>query len=231
MVTPLFILAFTCYILSIALAFAGSIFSRKIPTKYINITISIHVILLIICVTLFNRLGTIENPSVINYLFLIFFCLGIASSGIIIRSDYPIYLKTYFLLFLISIPLFIVSPSRVLGFIITCDIHAIHRNRIQVKDNYFLVAQSENQEKSNRRVPYKLIREMGMFHRTMQRDIMIPEIYDSLHIMEGKQDTILIRFFFSYDNIKDSIDQSLSLIPFRDSSRTITRQSQKIKHL
>lgn len=227
MFTPLFILAFTAYLLSVALALVGVIFSAKIPAIFIRITIVIHFMLLSICILFFNRLGTLENPSFVNILFLSFFCLGIIASGIIIRAGYPLYLKLYFLLFIISIPVFIVTPSRVLGFVVTGDIHSIHRNRIHITDNYFLVAQTDPQKEKSIRIPYKLVKEIGMFHRTLQRDIVLPEFFDSVRIIEKEQDSIRVRFFFSMDSIVDSLDQSLNIKPLRDSSRIITRQPKK----
>lgn len=228
MFTPLFILAFACYLLSLALALAGTFLTHIIPRIFINFSIVIHFLLLAAFIINFRYVGSIVHPAYANYIFLSFFCFGIITAGMIMRNKYPVFIKVYFILFLISLPLFIISPSRLLGFIVTGDINALHRERIHVSGNYFLVAQTDHRNNVKQLLPYKLTREMGMFHRTLQRDILLPETCDSVRIIDRTKDYIRIRVYYSDDHVKDSIDKTLGLNPVLDSTRVITRQPQKI---
>lgn len=195
---------------------------------FINIIILVHFLLMAAFLSTYGYTGSIQFPSLSNYIFLGSFCLGIVTAGMILKSQHSTLLKAYFVLYILSLPLFILSPSRVLGFIVTGDINAIQRDRIHVTGNYFLVAQTDHRNCGSKPLPYKLTREMGLFHRTLQRDIMLPGICDSVNVIQRMPDFIRVRFFFTHNNANDSLDQLLGLTPVRDSSRFITRKPKTI---
>lgn len=230
MVNSLLILAFISFLLSVVASLALSFFAKKITREITNILVAVHFLLLAAFLSTYSRTGSILFPSLTNYFILGSFCLGIITSGIILKTQYPTMLKMYFLLYIISIPLFIISPSRILGFIVTADINAMQRDRIHVTDNYFLIAQTDHRNFGANPLPYKLTREMGLFHRTLHRDIMLPGICDSVNVIQKMRDSINVRFFFSHNHAIDSLDQILVLTPVRDNRRIITRKPKTINN-
>ncbi len=222
----LFILAITLYLVSMVATLVASIFEKHIPNRLINTLIIFHLLVLPVWFLFRNPAHTVEEPGNSNYLFLTFFCSGILTSGVLLRKQYPIYMKGYFLLFLLSLPVFIVVPSRVLGFICSAQLNAVSPHRIHVSENYYLVGQGSSKfplEKGKE--PYKLIREMGMFHKTLARDIMIPSPTDSINLLEFKEnENIFVRTYFHSPGGADSLDLNITLTSFKDSSQTITRK-------
>ncbi len=100
----LFILAITLYLVSMVATLVASFFEKHIPDRLVNTLIIFHWLVFIVWFLLRNPTHTVEEPGNSNYLFLTFFCSGILASGILLRKKYPIYLKGYFMLFLLSLP-------------------------------------------------------------------------------------------------------------------------------
>ncbi|MBK8874044.1 MAG: hypothetical protein IPN13_09035 [Bacteroidetes bacterium] len=222
----LFILAITLYLVSMVATLVASFFEKHIPDRLVNTLIIFHWLVFIVWFLLRNPTHTVEEPGNSNYLFLTFFCSGILASGILLRKKYPIYLKGYFMLFLLSLPIFIVVPSRVLGFICSAQINAVSPPRIHLSENYYLVGQGSSKLPPEKgKEPFKLIREMGMFHKTLARDIMIPSPADSIILLEFKEnENIFVRTYYHGLSGPDSIDLNIILKSIKDSSQIITRK-------
>jgi hypothetical protein len=162
----------------------GSFFVKHIPDRIIQAAIIIHFLIFIAWLLFRNNNDTLVSPGLSNYFFLAFFCSGILCAGIIARLKYPIYLKLYFFVYLLSLLVFVLIPSRVIGFIASGNLKAINPDRIHIRDNYYFVEQkSMLAGKSTDHKQYKLIREMGMFHKTLARDINLPVGTDSALMM------------------------------------------------
>ena len=203
MSTTLFILSITCYLVSMVSTLIGSFFVKHIPARIIQSLLIIHLLIFITWIFVRNNNDSISEPGVSNYFFLAFFCTGILCAGIIARMKYPVYLKLYFALFLLSLLVFFVSPSRVLGFISSGNIKAINPERIHISENYYLVEQQSILTGGSENIrQYKMIREMGMFHKTLARDITLPEGTDSVKMKSDNQDDTFRLMIYYHDSMK-----------------------------
>ena len=79
-----------------------------------------------------------------------------------------------------------------IGFIASGEIHAYSPDRIHLNENYFLVQQNETSHPPHPdSVYYKAVREMGMFHKTLKRDIALPRNYDSVSVISAPGDEVI----------------------------------------
>lgn len=224
MSSTLFILTITCYLLSLVATLTASFFARLIPARLVNIGMILHLLFLIAFIFIPKNQNSLELPGSSNYLFLSFFCTGILVSGVLLRKTYHPVLKGYFALYLLSALLFIFSPSRMLGFIASGQPDSFDPPRFHIADNYFLVGQDRTSRSENIGVSFKLVREMGFFHKTLSRNIMIPPETDSVKLIDYiPQKSMMVRTFFSPGNTTDSSDILIEFVIVRDSSEVITR--------
>ncbi len=222
----LFIASISIYLVSLVTSLIGALFVKHIPERLVNTGMIFHVLVFLFWLVFKNEVETVSSPGNSNYLFLSFFCSGILVSGLVLRMMYPIYMKLYFSLFLLSVVLFIASPSRVLGFICSGNINAISAKRIHLKENcYFIEQQSVKTNFADSLRAYKVVREMGIFHKTLTRDVALPVSTDSAKVLDFKEnENIFVRIYFLRGNKADSLDMDVSLISSIDSSSTITKQ-------
>ena len=207
MQSQLFILAITCYLISLVATLTGSFFFKLIPSKIITLLIVFHFLVLAAWLILNFTTDNVTDSKTGNLFFLAAFCLGIIVSGIILRSGFPVYLKIYFSLFLLSVPVFVVSPSRVLGFIVSGNFNTVNPKRFHVSENYFFIEQQSAGTENNDTLYYKLVREMGMFHSTLARNVALPTGTDSVKKM-GSMDSDDLKFlvYFHNDSKSDSFE-------------------------
>lgn len=116
--SALFIICVCCYILSLVTALLLMIIGKNASQHFIKRIIGIHffsVLLLTIVVLLhlFKPLQQIKTSIV-----LIWFFTGVACSGIVWRSTYNYFIKSYFLLFAASFFLFVSIPSKLFSIIV-----------------------------------------------------------------------------------------------------------------
>jgi len=185
----LFILTISLYLVSLVASLISAFFYRHISFRVVNVVLIFHILVLLTWIIFPAGKHDLSNPGTSNYLFLSYFCSGILLAGIILRGRYHITAKIYFILFLLSLVFFLVSPSRLIGFIASGMIDAYSPDRIHLSENYFLVQQNETSVVPHPdSVYYKAVREMGMFHKTLIRDIALPRNYDSVSVRSKQQD-------------------------------------------
>src|SRR5262245_44803239 len=129
----LFIVSITAYLLSIVGTLTGSFFSKFVSAKILNVLFVIHLGLLLSWFIFRSEAETVLNPGTSNYLFLAFTCSGILVSAIVLRKNFPVYAKIYFTIFILTLPVFFVAPSRLLGFITSGNPFAVHPRRFHLK--------------------------------------------------------------------------------------------------
>jgi len=116
-----------------------------------------------------------------TWISIFFWCSGILLAGDVFRKSFSKWLKVYFLAFLISIPLFIVIPSRIILLVAGKEFGKPGEGRFRVIDNYYLVRTSEPMD-SMGLYRSKFIKEMGFFHRTIARGIPTRPAIDSIRL-------------------------------------------------
>ena len=222
----LFILSIISYLITMVASLLGSFFSKYIPNKLILAFIILHLSFMVLWLFMRDESDSVVNPGISNYLFLAYFCSGILVAGVFLRKKYPVYLKLYFTIFLLSLAVFIVSPSRVLGFISSGKINAISSQRFHIQENYYFVEQqSVKVVNRDSTIAFKLIREMGFFHKTLSRDVLLPASTDSVAVIDFKEnENIFVRIYYKKKSSADSLDLSVPLVLKRDSSAVITKK-------
>jgi len=209
MSATLLITAIIAYILSLVISLVLMIVSRKVSDSWKKGIIIFHSILLLICLLSFLFFKT--NSGII---FLVFFCAGVAIAGMIIRSSLNLLLKMYYSVFLLSVIIFLYSPSLLFSLLAQQKFPDKKRNEFLLTDNYYLVKEKSMLEISNEFVNYKIVKRMGQFNKTMQRNISFQYAIDSVKVLnfeEGKQAKLRV-YFLKENNISDSADISAPLI-------------------
>jgi hypothetical protein len=148
-----------------------------------------------------------------NYFFMIFICSGVILSGLAWRSQAPKILRTYFSIFILTIPLFLLSPSRLLNFLLSMKFSTTTGPSFDLGSRFFL----EKQHAATEKPSYKVIRKRGFFHKTIQRDIQFGGELDSVRVLRFESGMFIhLRGFTSkksYVSIKiDSTDAEVRLV-------------------
>lgn len=219
----LFILSITLYLVAMVTSLVASFFQKHIPAKVIWFVAGTHLLLFILWLIYRNGTDSLDSPGTSNYLFLSWFCTGLVVSGVVLRKQFHVLVKGYFMLFLLTLPVFLVSPSRVLGFIASGNVKAVDPERFRLVDNYFLMAQQSTATQPPKGMkPFRLVREMGMFHKTIARDIMVPENIDSVRMLKFQENENI--FARIYGSGADSLDIVINLNASKNQTETITRK-------
>lgn len=221
----LFIVTITLYLVSLVATLVGAFFSRFVPARVINTLVIFHFLSLMFWVFMKNGDETVLAPGTSNYLFLAFTCSGIFVSAILLRKEYPVYMKAYFFLFLLTLPVFLFTPSRLLGFIASGNPAAVNPVRFRLLSNYYLVELPGSVPDNS----FKLVREMGIFHKTLARNVVLPEGTDSVRLLDLLEDVSVSVRTYSGSQGPDSADM---VIPFGTPERNDNQITRKpnIKH-
>lgn len=189
-----FYIAIILFIISVIAGLIVSIIGKNTPKEKFFLYAAIHgMFLFAFIASLILR----KDPKAFNYFFLTYICSGLVLSGLAWRSNTNFGLKIYFSIFVITIAMFILSPSRLVNFLLTTKYQDTLGESFQVKENFFLERQSSSMRSEN--IPlYKLIRKRGIFHSTIARDLNFNGQIDSIRVLDfDKSNLSLIRGFTS----------------------------------
>ncbi|MFM7824410.1 MAG: hypothetical protein ACKPB3_11635 [Bacteroidota bacterium] len=215
----LFISTLFFYLLSVVGCLLLFLFSRNISfgtSKSIVIThFAIGFVFLLFYLLKFN------TP---NWIYLSFWCTGILIAGDVARKSFPKIAKAYFLFFLLTVPVFIVSPSRIISLVAGKGFGNPGEGRYRIIDNLYLVKTSEPVDSLGKH-KYKLIKEMGFFHKTLARGIPVPDKIDSISIQRNpNSDNIKELLIYHHKNTDTIQIDNFKLAPNRNQ---ITRKPQR----
>jgi hypothetical protein len=182
------------FILSVISGLILMITSKNIRREKFLLFASFHLLLFLAFIA--SLLLQKDNDKiVINYFFLFYVCSGITLSGMAWRIQVFKFLKYYFSVFILTIPLFLVSPSTLLNLILTLRASGTNGPSYHIMSRYFIEEQN-NSLKTNNTPLYKVIQKRGMFHKTIQRDLDFGGRLDSIRLLESdNKKTIRIRGF------------------------------------
>lgn len=143
---------------------------------------------------------------------------GLVLAGLSHHAAVPLYQKLYFGLFFLSVPVFVLSPSRFGGFLETGRLHNSSRDKFHLYQNVYLEAQRVTGNAPPGPPLYKVIREFGLFHKTLRRNIALPVLPDSVRCLAPGDDAQLrLRLYrkpgHSGGTDADSADLTVSLTP------------------
>lgn len=155
-----------------------------------------------------------------NYFLLVFLCSGILFSGLAWRSEVPNLIKYYFSIYIITIPMFIFSPSMLVNFLLTGRYTDSLGKRFELGQRYFL--ETQGTVMSDDTLPhYKVIRVKGMFHETLQRDVVFGGKVDSVKVLQLEPgEMVEIRGYISKKSfVETQIDSSDLTLPLKKTKR------------
>jgi hypothetical protein len=184
-----FILTISLYFFSILFSLLLFVLNKSISNNIGKLFLVFHFFLLIIWIV--SQLFAGKTNNGFDIVFLLFICFGIISSGFYLRKTGYKRLKIYTSLYLLTILFFVISPSRTIGFIGTGTLNFYNPNKIHITENYYLIEQIAITDVTTAQNSYKVIREMGFYHRTIKRDIPLFDSINSIKLINYKRDSIL----------------------------------------
>jgi len=185
----IFILTLGLYLFCVVASLLFAIFHKKITDLWAVVFFILHIVLGIGFVV--TELIT-DKQSGFSVLFMFFFCCGILTAGLFIRRIKYKWIKLYSLIYLFSVVFFLVSPSKMVGFIATGQYDYYQPDRFHVFENIYLIEAVNLMDQGSTGTTYKIIREMGMYHRTIERNIDIPFNIKAVSLEKFQKDTLLI---------------------------------------
>ncbi len=194
------------YILSLVVCLVLMILSKQFNTSFQKRSMLFHLFLLLLFIA--SALFLKEYKGA---LFLFFFCYGIIISGIILRNRGAILLKIIYVLFPLSIAIFLYSPSLLFSLLAQQKLPDRTGTEFLIGNNYYLVKQQAMLAATG--IDYKLVQRRGKFNKTIKRDVSFGHPVDSIKVLtfENEKQTVL-RGYYKNKNSVDSTDVTESLI-------------------
>jgi hypothetical protein len=158
-------------------------------------------------ITLFFYLLKLEDSF--HIAFLMSFCSGLLFSGIMIRSkQLNLVLKVYFASFILSVLVFLYSPSLLFYCINGSLSNYQAPQQFRLKENYFIVQQQSMLTLNDEAIKYKIIRKFGIYNKTLVRNVDFNSRLVNIKSLILSSDSIAVR---GYLTSGDSMD--LGFIP------------------
>lgn len=187
---PLLLVFTIClYILSLVTALLLGMTAKRFKPESIRMLLATQVILLFFAIAILYKFETL---SIGNYLLLISVCLATTLAGWAVRNTW---LKTpfriYLLLYLLLVPVFLWSPSRIFYAISGNYSRYKPEQQFNLESNYYLVEQQSMLQQQTR-VRYKIIRKFGIYNKTLARDVDFGERLHDIKLIELTADTLIL---------------------------------------
>lgn len=209
-----FYLGLFIFIISVVVSLIVLIAGKGIKNDKFLLFVTIHLLFLLAAIASI-AIQKKEN-GMGNFFFLFFICSGLLLCGLAWKSTVSKYFRYYFSIYALTIPIFLISPSLLMNFLLTASFTGTNEPLIALTGRYFLEKQNISRNK-NERENYKLIKKKGVFHQTIQRDITFGNKLDSVKVIEfieGKN--LIVRGYTSVvthvSTEIDSADQTLLLL-------------------
>lgn len=189
------------YILSLVSALLLSMSSEKIKKERLKQAIILHFVFFCTAIIIYFFAS---RDAIYHSLFLATICSGVAVSGWAMRNKYvSVPVKIYFGSYLISILLFLYSPS-LLFYLISGNIEKFSANQeIKLKENCYLVRQQSMLGLTDENVRYKVIEKYGIYNKTIIRNLNFTKKIDSVHIITFTNDTVILRGYLPTNDSSD----------------------------
>lgn len=206
-----------CFVAAIVLL----IFSSRLPKWLGYGVLTLHAALAATAVFLFLRHN---HPVYVSLIFSFTVYTGILLFACIVRNNFALPLKIYASVFLLALPLFVISPSRLITIMTLGHLSASHAGELHLTGDYYLEKEHGMIEQKNTEATYKIIRRMGIFNKTLARNIQINFRPDSVKVLFlDEKSEIRLRVY--QRTVSDSTDISVNLIN-NNTSSDITKKTQ-----
>ncbi|QQR95383.1 MAG: hypothetical protein IPJ93_01010 [Bacteroidota bacterium] len=216
----LLITIISCFVVSLILLMV----SPRIPVFFSYIAIALHIIF----ITLYLIYRNSVHEERVVMLFAAIICSGIIPFTLIVRRNFPLILKLYFGLFMLSLPLFIIAPSKMLtilsmGYLNTENAHEMHLDK-----NYYLSKEQGLIKQKDNEATYKVVKRMGIFNKTLVRNIFIGFVPDSAkNFIFRRKIGIRLRAYMHGKTEIDSLDITTKTVASRDTILKIIKTQDK----
>ncbi|MBS1765336.1 MAG: hypothetical protein JSS90_10260 [Bacteroidetes bacterium] len=212
------------FVLCFVLAIFILIISHRIPKIISYIFVSLHVLLGVTSLVLFFR----HYAGYLAIAFSSFVFTGILLFALVVRKNFSLPIKIYTSVFILTLPLFILSPSKLISIITVGHLSSTHAGEINIKDNYFLVKEHGMIQQQDSVATYKIIKRRGLFNQTLARGIHIGFSPDSVKFLFlDEKSEIQFRVYHVGSSIIDSAEISANLILKSDSLINISKKTQQ----
>jgi hypothetical protein len=190
-----FYISFIVFIISLLAGLALMLIGKKMGKERFHLLASAHFLLILAFVA--SLILRKDNSVIVNnYFFTAFICSGLMLSGLAWRIDISKVLRYYFTIFILTFPMFLFSPSMMMNFLVTSHYSSTTGKTFHIVGKYFLELQNSTETTDN--IPhYKLISKTGIFHKTIQRDLVFQGEVDSVRVIEKDNQRMMIRGYTS----------------------------------
>jgi hypothetical protein len=178
---------------------AALVVGKIIPMAFSKVAILIHILLLISVVIMAAKYSPAKQP----YLFPLFFCSGIICFGLVVRKSFHALIKIYFGIFLLSLLLFLYSPSSMFTVLSMGILHKNSGDEIPLGKNFYLAKQNAMFTGSNVSASYKVIKRAGLFNKTIG---FSPDSARILQFAENSEISLRIYYKHRINNLAFAVD-------------------------
>lgn len=187
--------------------------SPRIPVIFSYAAIALHIIF--IALYLIYRNPAHEERTIM--LFAAIICSGIIPFTLIFRRSFPLILKIYFGVFMLSLPLFIIAPSKMLTILSMGYLNTENAHEMLLEKNYYLLKEQGLIKQNNNEATFKVVKRIGIFNKTLARNIFIGFMPDSAKILFLDEKSEIRLRAYRHNKIEiDSLDITTKTISSRD---------------
>ncbi len=210
-----FYLSLFVYIISLVIGLILMIGGKGMSRDKFYLLTSFHLIIMLAFIASLILIKE-KGETSLNYFFMAFICSGVILSGLAWRCQSPFFLKIYFSVFAFTIPLFLLSPSILLNFLLTMNLSGTRGPVFFLYGKYYI--ETQNSSVSDNEFPrYKLVRKQGLFHKTIQRDLYFSGRLDSVKVIENSDEkNIKLRGYISkVSYVSSEVDSTDLIVPLK----------------
>jgi hypothetical protein len=181
----LLIAALVAYILGLVAALVMALAAPRLPLRFLKAGLALHFLLL----SGFG-ISAVFFPPAAPALCLAACCGALVWAGAIWRTPVPLVLRLYFGLYLLTLPLFLYAPSKTVRLIAYQWSEAPAR-KFSLEGGLRLEPQEALIDRPGP-VRYKIVRDYGLFYRTLERDLDFGFAPDSVQTLRYEPDSLIV---------------------------------------
>lgn len=188
---PVLLIVTIClYVTSVVFALLSGMAAKRIRPGKILIPMAIHLVLIF---TGGVFLLILQGQLLSNYLLLAGVCSGVAIAGWALRNNsIPWFLRIYLGSYLLSLPVFLWSPS-LLFYTISGNYPAYRpEQQLDLGKNYHIIEQQSMLKTGQDSIRYKVVRKFGIYNQTLARNLDFGEPISKATTVKIADDTMII---------------------------------------
>jgi hypothetical protein len=181
----LLIAALIAYILGLVAGLLIALAAPRLPSRFLKAGMALHFLLL----SGFG-ISAVFFPKAAPALCLAACCMALVWAGAVWRVPAPFILRLYFGLYLLTLPLFLYAPSQTVR-LIAYQWSESPARKFSLAGGLRLEPQEALLDRPGP-VRYKIIRDYGIFYRTLERDLDFGFAPDSVQTLRFEPDSLIV---------------------------------------